>query len=186
MRSYNKLKIIMNFRGIGCWALLFSMVVAGSGCEQVDPREGYSSRSLYRTDIKSVYVQEFESESFRRGIEFELTRAIAQQLELHSPFKVISDRSKADSILYGSISRVSENILAQQRELDRPTTNEITIVTEVTWKDLRGSADLLLDGRKFHVSSHYSVMQGAGSDSAIQQAVNELAIRIVEAMEQNW
>ena len=179
MSGYNKIRY-----GGPVWVLLFLLWSMG-GCEQVDPARGYSSRSLYSTDVKTVFVEEFQSESFRRGIEFELTRAVTQQLELHSPFKIISDRRKADSVLYGSIKSVSEKALAQQRELDRSIVNEVLIVVGVTWKDLR-SGELLLDDLKIKVSGTYAVMQGAGRDKATQEALNDLAVRIVEAMEQPW
>jgi len=179
MRAYNKIGYVGL---VAAWVFLLSVIC---GCEQVDPTKGYSSRSLYRTDVKTVFVEEFESESFRRGVEFELSRAVAQQLELHSAFKVISDRRQADSVLYGSIKSISEKVLAQQRELDRPIANEVLISAAVTWKDLR-SGELLLDGRKVKVSGTYVVMQGAGRNKATQEAVNDLAVRIVEAMEEPW
>ncbi len=162
-----------------------ALVGSQGGCEQVDPKQGYTSRSLYRTDVKTVFVQMFESESFRRGIEFELTRALAGQLELHSPYKVVSDRRKADTILYGSINRVTERRLARQRELDRPLANEVVLVATFSWKDLR-SADMLIEDRKVRVSGDYVAFLGAGRESAAREAANEMAVRIVEAMEAEW
>ena len=155
------------------------------GCEQVDPKQGYTNRSLYRTDVETVFVEMFESESFRRGIEYELTRALVGQLELHSPYKVVSDRRKADTILYGSINRVTERRLARQRELDRPLANEVVLVATFSWKDLR-SAAMLIEEEKVRVSGDYVAFLGAGRDSAAREAANEMAIRIVEAMEEEW
>ena len=184
LQGYNKvmkapklMKVSMWLAGLGLLAL--------SGCEQVDPSVGYSSRSLYRTDVTSVCVDMFESESFRRGIEYELTRAVCQQLELHSPFKVVADRHKADTLLYGSINRVSEQVLAQQRELDRPIASEVTLLATITWEDLR-SGDLIMDEQKIRVSGNYTVLLGAGRDSAAKEAANELAVQIVQAMEEPW
>ena len=156
-----------------------------TGCDQVDPIVGYSSQSLYRTDIHTVYVEMFESESFRRGVEYELTRALAQQIELKTPYKVVSDRRKADTIMYGSIDRISENTLLQQRELDRPLANEVILVATVTWQDRRDGA-LILDGQKIRVAGDYIALLGAGRDSAAKEASNEAAVRIVEAMQKIW
>ena len=161
------------------------VAVAGLGCTDVDPHSGYSSQSLYPQDIRTVYVEMFESESFRREIEYELTRALATQLELHSPLKVLSNRSKADTVIYGSITGVTERVLSQQRTLDRPIENQMVVVAEVTWKDLR-SGELIMDHRPFIVSSEYAVLLAAGRKSAATKAGNDLAVRIVESMEKPW
>ena len=154
------------------------------GCE-VDPELGYSSRSLYRTDVRTVAVEMFQSESFRRGVEFELTRAVSEQLELHSPLKIVSDRRKADTVLYGTIERINERVLSRQRQLDRPLENEVILLVRVTWKDLR-SGELILDDQPIRVSGRYASLLGAGRASAAREAVNEAAVRIVEAMEEPW
>ena len=165
------------------WALV--LLLLSVGCEQVDPKEGYTNRSLYRADVGTVFVEMFDSESFRRGIEYELTHALVGQLELHSPYKVVSDRRKADTILYGSINQVTERRLARQRELDRPLANEVVLVATFSWKDLR-SADILIEDEKVRVSGDYVAFLGAGRDSAAREAANEMAVRIVEAMEEEW
>lgn len=154
-------------------------------CQQVDPTVGYSSRSLYRTDIRTVCIEMFESESFRRGIEYELTRALAQQLELHSPFKVVSDARKADTILYGSINRVTEKNLIQQRELDRPLASEVVLVVTVTWKDQR-SGEFIMDSQRIMVAGDYAALLGTGRTGAAKEAANKAALRIIEAMEDTW
>ena len=86
-------------------------------------------------------------------------------MELHSPYKVVSDRRKADTVLYGSINRVTERRLARQRELDRPLANEVVLVTTFSWKDLR-TADMLIEDEKVRVSGDYVAFLGAGRDSA--------------------
>jgi hypothetical protein len=155
------------------------------GCESVDPSEGYRQGSLYRTDIDTVFVQMFESESFRREVEYELTRATSQQLELQSPYKVVSDRRKADSVLHGRIQGIDERVLTRQRELDRPLENEVILVVKVTWKDLR-SGQILLDDVAIKVSGDYAALLGEGRNSATRTALNQAAVRIVEAMERPW
>ncbi len=155
------------------------------GCHDAEPTSGYTSRSLYNSDIETVCVDMFQSDSFRRGAEFNLTRSVCQQLELHSPYKIIADRRKADTVLYGSISSIEEKALTQQRELDRPMQSQIVVIAQVTWKDLR-SGDLIMDNKKFKVSGQYANLLAAGENSAIQEAVNEMAIQIVQAMEDPW
>ena len=38
---------------------------------------GYSNTSLYPKDVATVYVEMFDNQSFKRGIEYELTDALA-------------------------------------------------------------------------------------------------------------
>jgi len=160
-------------------------LTASKGCDQVDPIQGYTSQSLHRSDVRTVFVQMFENETFRRNIEYDLTHALAAQIELSTPFKVVSDRRRADTILYGSITGVSEGVLAEQRELDRPIANQIVLVSEVSWKDLR-SGEFILDGRKVKTIGQYYPLLGGGRESATRQAANEMAVRIVELMEKPW
>ena len=145
----------------------------------------YSTSSVYRTDIDTVCVEMFESSSFRRGVEFELHRALCQQIELHSPYKIQSDRNKADTVIYGEIISVTEDVQSRQRGLDRPLENRITLTVEVTWKDL-GNKELLLDRREFRFSGNYAALLSAGRSGAIEEAANQTARRIVEAMELEW
>lgn len=169
--------------------LLFLMIAAPFimliGCQQVDSTKGYNQQSLYRADIDTVFVKMFESKSFRREIEFELTRATCQQLELHSPYKIVSDQSKADTILYGNIKKITERVLTRQRDLDRPVENEVVMLVSVTWKDLR-SGELLLDNYPIKVQGDYSTLLGGGRDNASREALNNAAVRLVEAMERPW
>ncbi len=181
--SYKLLR--MNFVSVAVLAVAAVLVLFNGGCQDVDPEQGYTSRSLYRMDIKTVFVEMFESESFRRGIEFELTPAIVSRLELHSPYKVVSDRRKADTVLYGSIIRVVERNLAQQRELDRPLANEVILIATANWQDLR-SGEFIFQDRQVKVSGTYVAMLGSGRAGARREAANELAQRIIEQMEQPW
>jgi len=156
-----------------------------TGCQHVDPHKGYSTADLYRTDVKTVFVEMFQSDSFEREIEYELTRAICEQLELCSPFKVVGNRHKADTILYGTIRNVSAAVLTQQRDLGRPLQNQVVLTAEATWKDLRTDR-LLMDNRKFKINADYAVLAAAGRGSALKQAANEMALTIVQTMEKPW
>ena len=172
-------------QGMGLTVGLAILALLLPGCQQLDPEEGYTSRSLYRIDIETVCVNMFASQTMRRNIEFDLTAALDQQLEVHSPYKIVSDCRKADTSLNGTISNVAERVLTQQRELSRPLENEVVLLINVTWEDLR-SGELILDNHPIKVRGDYAVLLGAGRDSATREATNEAALRIVEAMERPW
>lgn len=180
--SYEKNKML---RARFTLALGPLIVLAWAGCEGVDPHEGYSMRSMHPEGIRTVCVQMFHNQTFRREMEYELTRALALQIELHTNYKVVSDSNQADTVMYGSILGAAEAGLTQQRDLDRPVENQTVILVEVTWKDLR-KGRLILDSQMVQATGEYVSLLAAGRDSAAREAANEIAVQIVELMETDW
>ncbi len=80
----------------------FLLVTAAllSGC-------GYATNNVFRSDIKTVYVEFFENETFRRELEVELTKAVVEEIKLRTSFK-FAPKDRADSILSGEITDFSE------------------------------------------------------------------------------
>jgi hypothetical protein len=148
----------------------------------VDPGKGYTSKSLYPGQVKTVYVEMFESQTFRRGIEFDITRALVERLELNTPYRLAGDRRTADTVLTGALLAVGEGTLAGQRELDRPVVNEVTLVATFSWKDLR-TGEYYLENQRVRTSADYAIFLGASRETAAREAANDLALRIVEQME---
>src|SRR3982074_1485140 len=73
-----------------------------SGNYDKPAQSGYQWHSLYREDLQTVAVPVFGSRDFPRGIELALSKAVVNQLEAHSPYKVVS-RERADTILEGEL-----------------------------------------------------------------------------------
>ncbi len=159
--------------------------VSLAGCDSVDPEKGYSTASLFDDKIDTVCVEMFDSLSFRKGIEFELTNALVQRIAANTPYKIRANKKDADSVIYGKILDVSERVLSHQRRLDRPMQEQLIVTAEVTWKDLR-TGKLLIDRQRFRFSGHYSSLQNDSLQVASQEAVNKIAVEIVESMEQGW
>jgi hypothetical protein len=106
---------------------------------------GYTTKPNYDTCIKTVYVPIFENKTFRRGLEFELTRAVIKEIEWKTPFKVVSDRAKADTELTGSIAAYGKNIL-NRNQLNEVREAEMVLTVAIVWKDLR-SGEILSQPR---------------------------------------
>ena len=51
---------------------------------------GYTTKPNYDPNIHSVYVPIFKNLTLRRGVEFDLTRAVVREIEAKTPFKVVS------------------------------------------------------------------------------------------------
>ena len=155
----------------GCIAVLV-------GCQ------GYSNSWLHRQDVNTVYVEMFDNGDFRRGFEYTLTDAICKRIEAQTPYKIVSDRNAADTILSGSVS-VGVGVLAADRWTGRPLEQETTAAVVVTWKNLK-TGQLLVDGQTVYGSASYSSTLGQTTDYAIEVAVNKAAQKTVELMEKSW
>lgn len=167
---YGKLAITFVF-------ILFSLILFGCG--------GYSNKSLYPEGIESVCLQMFENDSFRRGVEYELSDALAKRIEAQTPYKIISSRDRADTLISGKITNVDSSVLSLDRETGRAIEKEVRLVALVKWQNLK-TGELLLDNVPVSASADFSEWQNQSFDYAAGLAANKLAQRIVEKMEKKW
>src|SRR5262245_54370855 len=79
----------------GYCAIVMMLLSALCGCTNY--RAG--NQTLFRTDIRTVYVPVFQSDSYRRNLGEWLTEAVIKEIETKSPYKVVHT-SDADSVLY--------------------------------------------------------------------------------------
>ncbi len=155
-----------------------SMVLTVSGCG------GYQNSWLYPQEVQTVYVEMFDTKSFRRGFEFTLTDAICKRLESQTPYKIVSDRQTADTVLSGQMA-IRNMVLSMDRYTGRPLEYESGVSVVVTWKDLR-TGRLLLDREEVMATATYSSQLGQTIDYSINLAANKAAVRVVELMETPW
>ncbi len=175
----------MNLRPLrSCLALL----LVATGCA------GYQMgvRSLYAPDVETVYVPMFESLSFRRDLGERLTEAVIKEVELKTPYKVVGSADQADSVLSGRIIQDVKSVLVENSD-DQPRQLETALVVEVNWVNRRG--DLIRDPRlmpmpaplvRMQDTATYAPEGGQSSVTAQQEAIENLATRIVEMMEIPW
>ncbi len=146
---------------------------------------GYTNDWLYPREVDTVYVEMFDSKSYRRGHEYVLTDAICKRIEAETPYKIVSDRDFADSVLSGEISRIGSGVLAMDRETGRPLEQEVQLYVTVNWKNLE-TGELLIDNEIVTASSTYSSQLGQDFDYSAAVAANRAAQRVVELMEETW
>jgi hypothetical protein len=156
---------------IGCVAVLV-------GCQ------GYSNSWLHRQDVNTVYVEMFDNNGFRRGHEYTLTDAICKRIEAQTPYKIVSDRNVADTVLSGTVT-IGVGVLASDRWTGRPLEQESLVSVTVTWKNLK-TGQVLVDRQLVYSSATYSAGMGQTEDYAIDVAVNKAAQKTVELMEKPW
>ena len=163
---------------ICCLSSVFCLLTL-AGCA------GYSNTSLYPKDVATVYVEMFDNQSFRRGIEFELTDALAKRIEAQTPYKIVTNRDKADTVISGQIVQAKESVLTTERQIGRALEKNIELRAVVSWKNLR-TGELLIDNKTVSVSASYSEWQSQSFAYGSTLAANSLAERIVELMGSGW
>jgi hypothetical protein len=170
-------------------ALVTSCLLFAGGCgytmEGSAPTGSYQWKSLYRGDVHTVAVPIFTNKTFYRGVEFGLTKAIINQIEGQSPYKVVS-KEEADTILIGSIENVHVRTLSLDA-MGRVIPQEQLLVLNVnfTWKDLR-TGKILCDRRAYEQTAPYYPTLGETQFLAQQQSVEALALAIVHELQADW
>lgn len=146
---------------------------------------GYSNSWPYREDIRSVYVEMFDTKSFRRGHEYIFTNALCKRIEAQTPYKIVTDRNIADTVLSGSLGTINKGVLTMERESGRPLEDEAIISITVNWKDL-SNGDIIIDNKTVYASASYSTFLNQDFDYAADIAINRAAQRIVELMQKDF
>jgi hypothetical protein len=97
---------------------------------------GYSTAPNYRCDIHTVRVKVFKNRTYRQGLEFELTRAVINEIERFTPFKVVQGDAPADTELTGTIMSFNKGLL-NVNNVNEERDIETTMGVEFVWRDLR-------------------------------------------------
>jgi hypothetical protein len=165
------------------------ILVAGgalAGCG--DGSTGYTMQSPYRSDVRTVAVPIWVrgKDVYRRELEFRLTEAIVKNIELSTPYKV-TKRECADTLLEGSIEKVTQRVTSFDPNTGQPREKEIVMTVSFTWTDLRTGA-VLAKRSKYAVTSNYIPASPFNEDffEGSEDGINRLAARIVEQMEEDW
>lgn len=160
-------------------------ITAAAACFCLAGCGGYSNESLYPDEVGTVYVEMFENETFNRGAEYELTDALAKRIEAETPYKIVSNRDRADTVLSGHLVSVDKSILTMERQTGRALEKDVEMRAVVSWKNLK-TGKLLIDNKTVDAMASYSEWQNQGTTYASSLAANKLARKIVELMEKEW
>ncbi len=147
--------------------------------------EGYTNQWLYPEDVSTVYVKMFDNKGFRRGQEYVLTDAICKRIESQTPYKIVSDMDRADTLLSGQVGSIYSAVLSTDRYSGRPLQREVYANVTVTWTNLK-TGQVLVNNETVSASSSYSSQLGQDFEYASNVAMNKAAQRVVELMETKW
>ena len=157
-----------------------ALVLGASGC-------GYTLRAPYDRTIRTVYVPVFRSFSFREDLNLKLTEEVIKEVERRTPYRVVSSREEADTILSGTVMYANKYVsVVNPNNLPRQIMNELT--AEVTWEDVRGGVDLEKAPPTVRLSETVPsfVELGETATLAYDQAIKRMAVDIVNMMEEPW
>ena len=147
--------------------------------------------SLYAPDVTTVYVPMIESESFRRDLGERLTEAVVKEIELKTPYKVVSTPD-ADSILSARLLDDTRRVLAEN-SFDDPRISETELRAEVAWLNRRRLPivpvqSVMLPPELVSITQTSNLIPEVGQSVATsqQQAIERLAQQIVSTMEAPW
>ena len=141
--------------------------------------------------VRTIHVPIFQSESFRRNLDYLLTEAVQNEIKSRSGYRLADERS-ADTVLSGRIVDVRKNPLSETR-FDDPRETQLMVGVEMSWVDRRNGQ--ILQQRVFPIgqelaqhSSQVSFAPEVGQSlaTAQQESVKRLASQIVDLTEMPW
>src|SRR5206468_642225 len=96
---------------------------------------GYTTQPNYDTSIRTVRVPIFQNNTYYKGLEFDLTKAVIREIETKTPFKVVSC-GPADTELSGKILGFNKTVLNYNQN-NEVLELQTTLGVELVWRDLR-------------------------------------------------
>ena len=156
-----------------------------AGCAS-DPTVGYSTRSTYTTQVRTVALPIFENATFDRGVEFDLADALVKEIEARTPYKVTSPE-RADTVLSGSIRSVRRDAISKSRLTGLSEEVVLGVTVDFVWKEQR-TGRVLLERTGFAAQGLFLPSPPSGEPVELAEfaAVQQLARDIVGIMRSDW
>ena len=158
------------FRQLICVAFVFVLV---SGC-------GYSQKSLIDRKINTIYISIFENNTFVRGIEFDIAKAVKDEIMSRTSLRIVQ-KDSADVIMTGKIGGSAQAALSQSR--DNIVESSVSISASVTLLDTRTGRRM---GGGAGGGASFIVDRGENVQSATEEAIANLARVLVDNLEEEW
>ena len=171
--------------------MLSGMFGAGALAAQGCTAYRFGNASLFPSDIQTVYVPVFESNSFRRNLSEWLTEAVVKEIEVRTPYKVVGS-PEADSVLSGKLTSDTKRVVVEDAE-DQPREVEVNMSVQVRWVNrkgdlLNGSSAVPVPQDLVTISDNGMLVAEYGQSvtTAQLQAIQNLSAQIVSLMEMPW
>ncbi len=141
---------------------------------------GYTTDSLIRDDINSVYVGYFENEGWIHGLEVDLRRALEREVRLHTGMR-LADREGADSLIEGELRDYSVSSITRSAE-DETLMKRVDVELTYRWTDGLSGRELIPPA-----DLSKSVLLAVGlQEKEAERVFRDVAREIVHGLERNW
>ncbi len=151
----------------------------------------FGSASMFRPGIRTVHVPVARNDTFRHDLGVRLSEALVREIEQRTPYKVTHDPN-ADSTLTCRVVSESKRVLTETTT-DDPRALDAAVAVRATWTGRGG--ELLMQNSvaptgdlaiMFGQDARFVPEAGQSIDTATQEAIEDLAQRIVSQMEMRW
>ncbi|MDA8744985.1 LPS assembly lipoprotein LptE [Rubripirellula amarantea] len=177
-------------RTVNAVAIMLMCVIASTGFVGCASYR-FGSQTMFRPGIRTVHVPVIRNDTFRHDLGVRLTEAIVREIETRTPYKVTGDPN-ADSTLQCRVVNESKTVLSETVN-DDPRALDAALSVRANWISRNGeslmqnsaipSGDLAIT---FGQDSRFVPEAGQSIDTATEEAIQELASRIVSQMEVRW
>jgi len=144
---------------------------------------GYTSRSLIDQNVQSVYVPIFDNDTFRRDLEYDLTKAIKEEILFRTQLKIV-DEKHADTILTGILKDVQENVLIENPDAVT-IESRVNVFVQFSWLDQR-TGRILIDKQNVAASAEFIATRNEDVRTGEIEAFVNTARKIINLMERKW
>ena len=192
-RNNGRQECLPHLRSAPAWGIFLLAAILPTGCgyhwsdnstSGGTPEPNYAWRGLYRQDVKTVAVPVFTNRTYYRGIEFNLSKAVINEIESRTPYKVVP-RETADTLLEGEIIHIQVRTLSRSPFNALPQEQLYQLSVNLVWKDLR-TGKILAQRHNFEQTAPYYPTLGEDPFVGSQENIEKLAVAIVEQLEAEW
>jgi hypothetical protein len=169
---------------VGCGSYGQSGDVRADDEKDLNPSGGYRWKTTYRQDVSTVAVPIFTNKTFAQGAEFSLSKAIVNQIEAHSPYKVVP-RERADTVLEGEITNVTLRTISSNARSSVPQEQLYRVTVNFEWKDLR-TGKVLVQRKHFEQTAPFYPTLGEGTFVGEQVNLERLGLAIAQELQADW
>lgn len=168
-----------------CSALTLAGVLVCAACSS-DPRQGYSFRSTFASDIRTIAVPVFSNSSPSPGLEEELTAAVIRELE-RTPGWLVSQSETADATLTGTIRSAELRRLSSDSVTGLSQEQSLQITVDFDFRDNRSHA-LLASRRNFAALDTFVPQRLSAErlETGQSGAIDRLAKDLVAQLRSGW
>ena len=160
--------------------LVASVLVNSVGCA------GYhlGNQYLYRSDIRTVHVAMFESQSHRKFLGQQLTEAITKQILTSTPL-TITEPALANSVITGRLIRESKSVTGET-VTDEARSLDVANRIEFTWVDRVGTPLMSRQTVRIDFDAELIPEGGQSRTTTQQEIIDRIAREVVGQMETPW